>query len=701
MQKWVPLPNSTGTFNWISNDPQKLSTEQYNWRIDHRISDKDSLFGHYLFEDNDFHLPRLFPTDGASQKLRGQNLLVAWTHLFGSTTLNEFRIGYNRFRENEFQVRAGKENVVQELGMQGLCENPKCWGIPQMSVTGYASFGEHGGQNVSGPRGWRNEVYSFSDSFFKTIGAHNIKAGMSVDRHRDTFPEAIDPRGAFTYNGFLTGDAFADYLLGYPRTTLTSIDIFDPHLRNTVLAPWVQDDWRISKTLTVNLGLRYEWFGRPVSDDGSIASVEFNNGTAALFTGRDPGNLPRSLIYNDNKDFGPRIGFAWNPRFGGGKTVLRGAYGIFYQRELANTWIDIAINPPFIRQTTITLDTDPASAFYFGKYNLSNPTALGSAIPLLIFSIDPRWKDAYIQQWNFTLQRDLGYNTTVQIGYVGNHSTHLARETFPNQPPPGPGPVQTRRPYQNFGTINGLDTGADANYHGLQFQAEKRYSNGLQFIGAYTFSKCIDNAPGTFVGENGVHIQYSGNFRAARGLCAQDVRNRVSLSFVYDIPFGRGRRYGASISRAADLIAGGWQVTGIATFRSGQPFTVTMPTDVSNTADASTWASVIANPNAVSNRSVYQWFNTGAFVSPPSFSVGNQGRDTVIGPGVNNWDLSVFKAFRFDEKRQLQFRTEFFNAFNHAQFALPGATFGTAQFGQISATSHDPRDIQMSLKFLW
>ena len=277
----------------------------------------------------------------------------------------------------------------------------------------------------------------------------------------------------------------------------------------------------------------------------------------------------------------------------------------------------------------------------------------------------------------------------------------MARETFPNQPAPGPGPVQDRRPYQNFGTINGLDTGADANYHGLQFQVEKRYSNGLQFIGAYTFSKCIDNAPGTFVGESGVHIQYSGDFRAARGLCAQDVRNRVSLSFVYDIPFGRGRIYGSNISRVGDLIAGGWQVTGIATFRSGQPFTVTMPTDVSNTADASTWASVTGNPNTVSNRSVYQWFNTGAFVSPPNFSVGNQGRDTVIGPGVNNWDVSVFKAFHFDEKRQLQFRTELFNAFNHAQFALPGATFATAQFGQISATSHDPRDIQMSLKFLW
>ncbi len=704
LQKWVPLPNSTNpVFNYISDNPQTLGTEQYDWRIDHRISDRDSIFGHYLFEDNDFVLPKLFPTDGASQKLRAQNLLAAWTHLFGPGTLNEFRIGYNRFRENEFQARAGTENGVQELGMQGLCEDPRCWGIPEMNVTGFAQFGEHGGQNVSGPRGWRNEVYTWQDSFYKTVGAHNIKAGISVDRHRDTFPEAIDPRGNYTFDGFLTGQPFGDYLLGYPYNTLTSTSIFDPHLRNTVVEPWIQDDWRVSKTFTINLGLRYEWQGRPVSQDGSIASVEFNNGTATLVTGRNPGNLPPSLIKNENDDFAPRAGFAWNPSFGGGKTVFRGAYGIFYQRELANTWIDISINPPFINQTNITLDTDPTSPFYFAKYNLSNPTALGSAIPLLIFSIDPNWSDAYVQEWNFTVQQDLGYNTTLQIGYVGNHSTHLARTKLPNQPVPGPGPTQPRRPYQNFGTIYGLDTGADAHYDGLQIQAEKRYSNGLQFIGAYTFSKCIDNSSGTFVGEGstGGFVQNNNDFRANRGLCSQDSRNRVSLSFVYDIPFGRGRAYGKTISRAADLLAGGWQVTGIATFRSGQPYTAVMSTDVSNTADGSTWPNQIGNPNSVTNRSIYNYINSAAFVSPAPYTFGNEGRNTIIGPGVNNWDLSVFKAFHVDEKRELQFRAEFFNAFNHPQFQLPGSTFGTAQFGQISALAHDPRDIQMSLKFLW
>jgi hypothetical protein len=196
-------------------------------------------------------------------------------------------------------------------------------------------------------------------------------------------------------------------------------------------------------------------------------------------------------------------------------------------------------------------------------------------------------------------------------------------------------------------------------------------------------------------------VQDPRNFRLNRGLCGQNAQQRYSLNFVYDLPFGHGRKFGASLSRAADLVAGGWQVTGILTFRTGQPFTVTLPADVANVADTATWANLIANPNSISNRSIYRFFNTSAFVAPAAYMFGNEGRNVVLGPGVNNWDVAVFKALRFTETRQLQFRTEFLNAWNHAQFAPPSASFGTVQFGQISATSHDPRDIQMSLKLLW
>src|SRR5687767_9601072 len=171
--------------------------------------------------------------------------------------------------------------------MSGMCEIPSCWGIPQMSVTGFGQFGEHGGQSVSGPRAWRNEAFQLQESFYTTVGAHSLKFGATVRRHRDNFPEAIYPRGLYTFNGFLTGQAFGDYLLGYPRTTLTSIDIFSPHFRNSVVEPWIQDDWRVTPDLTINLGLRWEWAGRPVSEDDSISTVIFEGPTARLITARD------------------------------------------------------------------------------------------------------------------------------------------------------------------------------------------------------------------------------------------------------------------------------------------------------------------------------------------------------------------------------------------------------------------------------
>src|SRR5437867_361794 len=570
LEKYVPLPNRTGVFNWISTDPQKINVEQYNWRIDHRFSDKDLVFGHYLFEDTDFRYPRLFPTDDASQLFRGQNVLAAWTHLIGARSLNEFRLGFNRFIQNEFQGRAGKVNVVKELGMTGLCEIPSCWGVPQMSVTGFAQFGEHGGQSVSGPRAWRTEQFQAQDSFYRTFGAHNFKMGGTVRRHRDNFPEAIYPRGVYSFNGFLTGQPFGDYLLGYPRNTQTSIDIFSPHFRYAVVEPWVQDDWRLTSELTLNFGLRWEWAGRPVSEDNSISSVVFDSKGAHLVTARDPQGLPRSLAYDDYNNFAPRVGFAYSPKALHGRTVLRGAYGIFYQRELANTWVDLAINDPFIKQTTFNLDNDPSSPFYFAKYDLSRPTALAPPSPLLTFSVDQNWRDGTVHQWNLNVQQAIGFGTVAQIAYVGNRGLRLPWATLPNQPEPGAGPVQSRRPYPNFGTINGLGSGGDANYHGLQIQAEKRYSNGIQFIAGYTWAKCIDNSGGSFVGE-GTSIQNGRDFHQQRSLCTQHFSRRFTTSWLYDLPFGRGKKHLNSAPRAIDIAFGGWQVNGILTLRTGSP----------------------------------------------------------------------------------------------------------------------------------
>ncbi|MCC6589206.1 MAG: carboxypeptidase regulatory-like domain-containing protein [Bryobacterales bacterium] len=700
LNKYVPLPNASGTFNYISTFPQTLDVTQFNWKIDHRFSDKDSIFGHYIFEDTAFRYPKLFPTDDAKQALRGQNALIAYNHIFGPRTVNEARVGFTRFIQNETQGRAGQSNVAAELGMQGLCEFPSCWGIPQMSVTGFAQFGEHGGQAVSGPRAWRNEAFQFQDSIYHTKGAHSLKAGIIVRRHRDNFPEAIYPRGAYSFNGFLTGQPFGDYLLGFPRNTQASIDIFSPHFRYTVLEPWFQDDWRVNSELTINLGLRWEWQGRPVSRDGTISTVYFENGAGRLLTGKNPSPLPPALAYNDNNNFAPRIGLAYSPKLLKGKTVIRSAYGIFYQREAANTWVDLAINDPFIRQTNINLDTTPSSPYYFQKFSLSRPLALAPPVPLLVFSVDPNWREGQIHQWNFNIQQQLGGSTVLQVSYVGNRGLRLPWATLPNQPEPGPGPVDPRRPYKNFGQINGLGSGGDSYYHGLQIQAEKRYSNGLQFILGYTKGKCISTSDSTFVGE-GTSIQNGRDFSQQRGLCTQHFDQRFTGSFVFDLPWGRGRKFLGNMSRPLDIIIGNWQMNGIYTARSGSPFTVTQPGDAPNTGDGSGRPDTVGNPNQIDSRNIDRYFNTSAFAPAAPFRWGTTGRNTVMGPGINNWDLSLFKNIPLTEQMKVQFRAEFFNAFNRAEFGFPGSSINTAQFGRISGTSRDPRDIQMSLKFLW
>ncbi len=700
LDKYVPLANRSGVFNWVSTDPQTIKVDQFNWRIDHRFNEKDSLFGHYVFEDTDFHYPRLFPTDGATQRLRGQNILATWNRLVNSRIMNEFRAGFTRYIQNETQARAGTTNVVKELGMQGLCEVPSCWGIPQIAVTGFAQFGEHGGQAVSGPRAWRNEAFQLQDSVYYTAGSHSLKFGTVFRRHRDNFPEAIYPRGQYTFTGFLTGQPFGDYLLGYPRTTLTSIDLFSPHFRNSVVEPWVQDDWRVTPELTVNLGLRWEWAGRPVSKDGTISTVVVDAKGARLITGQNPDGYPKALAYNDNNNFAPRIGLAYSPKALKNRTVFRASYGIFYQRELANTWVDLAINDPFIRQTTFNLDTDPRSNFYFARYDLSRPTALAPPSPLLTFAVDTNWREGMIHQWNFNVQQSMGYGTVLQIAYVGNRGLRLPWATLPNQPDPGPGPVQSRRPLQNFGQINGLGSGGDSYYQGLQIQAEKRYTNGMQFIIGYTYAKCISTSDATFVGES-TSIQNGRDFHQQRGLCTQHFSQRFTGSWVYDVPFGRGKHFGTNLPRAADTAFGGWQLNGILTFRTGSPFTVTQAGDAPNVGDGSARPDQIANPNSVSNRNIDQFFNTAAFATAAPFRWGTAGRNTVIGPGIANWDFSVFKSFPVWEAVRLQFRAEFFNLLNHAEFAFPGSTIGTAQFGRISGTGRDPRDIQLSLKLMW
>jgi Carboxypeptidase regulatory-like domain/TonB-dependent Receptor Plug Domain len=718
LQKYVPAANrafdpSSGT-NYTSNDSNKIDVYQVIAKLDHHFTNSDSVFGRYLIEDVTNISPKLFPTDSFKQKSRGQNAEIGYNHVFSPNKLNELRLAYNRFRQNETVGNAFHNNVVGDLGIRGLCELPACWGVPQMVVGPFVSaqggIGEHGlGQVVSGPRGWRSEIFHVGDTFSYIRNTHTIRFGTIFERHRDTFPEIIFPRGIFTFDGRFTNGgvpnndtALADFLLGLPANSLASINEFDPHFENTDLYPWIQDDWRITPSLTLNLGLRYEWAGRPVSQNNTISNIAFDfaTGAAQVVTAQNHSQFgfPRSLVNNDNNNLAPRLGFAWSPA-SLTRYVLRGGYGWFYQRETSNSWIDLSINPPFINQTSFNLDaTNPGQV---AGFDLHDPFALAPPIPLLLFAMQKNWRDGYVQQWNLDQQFSIASNLVADVAYVGNKGTKLPSVVPINQATPGPGDPQLRRPFQSLGSVTFRDSESSATYHALQTRLERRFSGGSSFLVAYTFSKVINDASLYENDPTAGGPQDVRNLRAERGPAAQDVRHRFVASYVYELPFGRGKRFGSSATGAAQQILGGWQVNGITTFQSGQPVTALMGFDNPNTGDGVARPDQVGNPNlSRGSRTRDHWFNTDAFVPAAPFTFGNAGRNDIIGPGLNNFDFSVLKLFQFAEPKRIEFRTEFFNIFNHTNFNTVGTVIGTGSFGKLTS-ARDPRVIQFGLKFLF
>jgi len=489
-----------------------------------------------------------------------------------------------------------------------------------------------------------------------------------------------------------------------------SPELFDPQFRQWEIMPWFQDDWRITSKLTVNLGLRYEWRPWPVAKHNAISNIVLPSagGAASLVLAGPCEPVPpvrrcqsslessisrtrSTLAGTDNNNFAPRIGFAY--RLGkSDRTVLRGAYGVFYQPEPFNQFIFLGINPPFV-------------SFYNRFNNLSNfqswdwynPTAGLPPGGVQFTYIPESSRTPYLQAWNLGVQRDLGAGIVLDVTYVGNKDTRLWARTWPNQPLPGPGDVDSKRPYTNVSTVAGNEPVGNGNYHGLQIRGERRFSQGLSLLTAYTWSKAITDSQGAETGAFVPDLQDARNRRANRGLWSADARHRFTLSSLYELPFGSKKHYWAGVSGVAGKLVSGWQLGAIVTFQTGQPITVTLPYDNPNVGEGAKLPNLLRNPNN-GPKTVEQFFDTGAFESPSSFTFGNEGIGVVTGPGINNFDLSIIKNTRISERMNLQFRCEFFNAANHLIMGDPVGDFGTPLFGQVLSTRLDNREIQFALR---
>ena len=682
-----PLPNrSVANQNFVSSPAEQNREDHFDARIDHRLTAVDDVSARFSFADRGFYDPfsgstfAAIPGYGTNIPSRAQNVMASETHTFTPSLLNELRLGFNRVAAGEFQQDLGT-SVNRAVGLPDISANPRDFGLSLISITGYSPIGD----DTNNPQHSASSIYQLTDTLSCVHGRHLARVGADLRyTQQDAFRDE-EGRGFLSFLG-LTGNPLSEMLQGLP--SLTGVARLDnaEHLRAHSAYFFVQDTWRARPDLTISAGLRYEYNSPPV-DAFNRANV-YDAATQSLVQ-VGTGGIPRGGYLPDTNNWAPRIGLAWRP--GQGRTVVRAGYGIYYDQGALATGEGLYFNPPYFNFTLFY----PLGAQF--PLTLSNPFPQNFPVPYppsaLAYQRDLR--TAYTQQFNFTVQREIGRNRVAEIGYAGSKGTKLLGARDFNQPAPSPDPLNPR-PVEQFADIDILESRGDSNYQSLQAHFQQRFDHGLTTMAAYTWSKSIDDASGFFSSAGDPNFpQNSRNVNAERALSSFDLRNRFSLSYSYDLPFGKGR------------LRGGWQTFGIWTFQSGRPFTVALlPNfDNSNTGESILGFGANDRPNvlrspALASPTAERWFDTSAFVIPPTGNFGNAGRNILTGPGLQTINVSLVKNTVLSERATLQFRAEAFNLLNHVNLDLPDNFVGSPTFGQI-LSAESPRHIQFGLKLIF
>jgi hypothetical protein len=494
----------------------------------------------------------------------------------------------------------------------------------------------------------------------------------------------------------------ADFLYGRPISSQLDVTQYFDLIRFRP-SVYVQDNWRITQKLTLNLGLRDEMVTPWRERHDRLAVFDPSNGGTLVPVGTPahPGNTVTDGRYTN---IAPRIGFAYSVD---SKTVIRAGFGIFYAYETYNSNPQ-AKNAPYNGSIITTNSTGAAGYAAALPISAGFPAARPSLFPSAgtAFQVFQRsYPNPSANEWNFNIQRQITTHDTLSLAYVGQNGTHILINPNINQAVPGPGAVASRRPYPSLadGTLN--CTCANSSYNSMQVTYKNRLASGFDFQGAYTFAHSLDNSSGN---SNGTGIQNPKNLRLYRGNSDFDIRHTVVLSWSYDLPFGRGKKFASGAHGVAQTVIGGWRVNSIETFSTGAPFTPVMVSSLLNSGNTVQWPNRIGS-GKLDNPTIGAWFNTADFVSPGNYVFGNSGRNILFGPGTKQFDFSAFKDFAFNESgsRRLQFRAEAFNVLNTPQFNNPNAQIGNPAAGTITGAGapllyqRTSRQVQLALKLYW
>lgn len=712
-----PLPNLPGVVNNLRINPLQVNAQdQFDVRGDQVLGQRDSMFARYTWGRANITYPDTpVMINGAINPLAfAQGSTVAgsltlnhapsqqatWQeiHQFTPNITNQLALGYTRFFLQVSTLASGT-NLAQKLGLNGADTGQNAADMASLVISS-----ETGYNSGSLPEIIPQNTWQLSDTMSYTRGAHNLRFGFSDIQNRFGFFQLSAPSGSLSFTGTYTnnpaspagtGAGFADFLLGLPVSSAKStFPEGVPYLRYSEYGGFVQDQWRATSRLTLNLGLRYDLF-TPVSEQHNRLSDLFLDSGTLVLAGQN--GISSSILQIQKHDFSPRIGAAYRL---GDKTVIRSAYGLFYfNEEGAGGSSRLFINYPFAAQFTVSCSsTAPCLSTSGGIPQTVSANNLPTAVYQPSTNLTPN-----MQEWNFTLERQVETSLVLRATYAGSHGNHLNLNINENVAFPGPGAVSPRQPYPSYGTISAWEPRGLSNYDGLHLSAEKRFSAGLSFLAAYTWSKSLDEGAGgnSSTGESRINIQNPRDVRADYGLSNFDYGQRFTLSLVYEPPFGHGRRFLNSPNRLADVVLGGWQATSIVTAQSGAPFSVSLANPTANTGTFTRPNRVCDGNLPADHQSINKWYDVACFVNPPQYTFGNTGRNVLIGPGLFAWDLGADKDFRLNEQLGLQFRSEFFNILNRPNFGLPSGSIGSAAAGTITTVITNARQTQFALRLHW
>jgi hypothetical protein len=737
LSKYTPLPNTMNmggstmmgqptvigagndANNYLDTRNEHMTDDQGTVRVDHSFANGDSAFIRYSVANEYGFMPEGLPGFGFYHQNLSQQGMGAWTRVISTRMVNIATVAISRLAMSHTTESAGKNDIVDELGITGTgFGGSNAWGAPYFTIQGYSPLGDN---YLATPMKAWDTVVEGRDSLSWQIGRHSLKFGGAYQKFIWPMWGFFQNRGYYQFtNGYTTqyalndgktGSALASFLLELPAARQGQAGIPQMNLRQWSANGYGQDAWRMTSSTTLTYGLRYEFMSPLIDIRYTNSNLDLSSGAPEVFIGGQNG-YPKGLMYANRTNFAPRLGLAKNmPKIG---VVAHLAFGIFYTPVDMNTWCNQRHDVPYVFPETAQSDPYIPS---ITTLNFPTPVLGTTAVSFTAMQLHPPAQ--YVRQWSVSLEKQLGNETTVEIGYLGAGGFNLQRSHLINNAQPGPGLIQPRRPHPKISfvdhsvfpaavaqtmtssmfpvtTVNMLENTAHSWYDAGYVNVRRRYAKGLSFLANYTFAKALENAP-DFRSPmfEAATPQNNDDLNAEKGPGC-DIRNRFALSAVYSPPIYNFNHLTRTLTRD-------WRGSVEYQAQSGFPLTISVFGDTANAGTVVGENPIRANSTgekifASGTRNATTWFNPGAFAAPPAYTYGDVGRNSVYGPGLQTMDLALVRSFSLAKKSQFEGRAEFFNALNHTNLGTPNRFVNTSSFGSITEVATPGREIQLSAR---